>query len=93
MKTKDKNKLIEKIIFDKNLGSPHMRILLYAAGAQKKEWTGREIAEKLEMRPQQANLAIAKLRKLGYVKITRKMESGRVLYYSINVEILQNAAN
>lgn len=88
MKAKDKNKLIEKMIFDKSLGSPHMRILLLVAGAQKKEWTVREIAEKLEMHPQQANLAINKLKNLGYVKIARKMESGRVLYYTINEEFL-----
>jgi len=89
MKIKDRNKLINMVIFDKKLGSPHMRILLLIASTQKKEWTVREMAEKLDMLPQQINPAINKLINWGYVEIVRKMESGRVLFYTINENCLR----
>ncbi len=88
MKIKDRNKLIDLLIYDKRLGSPHMRIMLLAAG--RKEWTVKEMAETLKMHVQQVNLATNKLKEWGYIRIVRKMESGRVLFYSINEDCLRN---
>ena len=86
MKLKDKNKLINLLIFDKRLGAPHFRLLLLVAN--RKEWTVKEVAAELGMHVQQANLAVNKLIEWGYVRIVGKMESGRVLFYSINEDCL-----
>lgn len=88
MKLKDQKKLTNLLIFDKRLGAPHIRIMLLAAS--KKEWTAKEMATDLQMHVQQANLAINKLIDWGYIRVIGKMESGRVLFYDINEDCLQD---
>lgn len=82
MKTSEKNILIEKITFDKNLGAPHIRILLWAM--RKKHFTAKNIVEELEMTLQQTNKCINELINFEYMRKIGKMESGRVLFYSLD---------
>lgn len=82
MKVTEKNILIEKIIEDKKLGAPAMRILLWAM--RNREFTAKDIMESLEMTLQQVNKVTNDLIDKGYIEKVGKMESGRVLYYSIN---------
>lgn len=82
MKVTEKNILIEKIVADKKLGAPAIRILLWAM--KKREFTAKEVMEDLEMTLQQVNKVTNDLIDKGYIEKVGKMESGRVLYYGLN---------
>lgn len=85
MKAAERKTLINMLIADENLTTAHLKTMLYFMNNEKNV-TSNDISEILKCKPQYTSKILNELKEHGYIKITSKIKSTRILLYELETE-------